>query len=438
MTRLSRRSFLATAAAAAALPAAAQVPSSPDVIVVGAGAAGLAATRTLMDLGFSVATVEARDRIGGRAHTESETFGVPYDRGCHWLHNAYVNPFVSFAKDNGFNVYPSGSGGYGLYDGPRRLGHSAWLEIEAAHIAATNAILDAGREGHDVDAASVISDDGPWAPLVACYIGGWSMGKDLKDISCVDYWNSEDGFADWYCSEGFGTLIAHYGRDLPVALETPVSSIDWSGDGVKVATSSGTIEARAVIVTVSTGMLASGDLRFMPALDPQKEESFHRISMGTYNHIVLKFSRDIFGLGEDGYFEYRPETTDAVGFLTNISGSNLAFGYVGGDFGRELIAEGNDAAIAFGLEKIKASLGNDIENAFVKGNYTAWDNDPWTHGSYASADPGYAWMRGVLKEPVADRVFFAGEACHPLLWATAAGAFLSGQDVATEVAGRIA
>ena len=438
MTRLSRRRFLATAAAAAALPAAAQVPSSPDIAVIGAGAAGLAATRTLMDLGFSVATVEARDRIGGRAHTESETFGVPYDHGCHWLHNAHMNPFVPFAKANGFDVYPSGSGGYGLYDGPRRLGNAAWLEIEAAYHAATNAILDAGREGHDVDAASVVTDDGPWAPLVACYIGGWSMGKDLKDISCVDYWNSETGSNDWYCREGFGTLIAHYGRDLPVALETPVSSIDWSGEGVKVATSSGTIEARAVIVTVSTGMLASGDLRFTPTLDPQKEESFHRISMGTYNHIALKFSRDIFGLGEDGYFEYRPETADAVGFLTNISGSNLAFGYVGGDFGRELIAEGNDAAIAFGLEKVKASLGNDIEKAFVKGNYTAWDNDPWTHGSYASADPGYAWMRSVLKEPVADRIFFAGEACHPLLWATAAGALLSGQDVATEVARRIA
>ena len=430
MTRLSRRSFLASAAAAA-LPAAAQVPSSP--VVVGAGAAGLAATRTLMDLGFSVATVEARDRIGGRAHTESKTFGVPYDHGCHWLHNAYMNPFVAFARANGFNVYPSGSGGYGLYDGPRRPGNAAWLEIEAAYNAATNAILDAGREGHDVDAASVITDDGPWAPLVACYIGGWSMGKDLKDISCVDYWKSEGG-----SSEGFGTLIAHDGRDLPVALETPVSSIDWSGDGVRVATSSGTIEARAVIVTASTGMLASGGLRFTPALDPQKEESFHRISMGTCNHIALKFSRDIFGLGNDGSFEYRPETTDAVGFLTNISGSNLAFGYVGGDFGRELVAEGNDAAIAFGLEKIKASLGNDTGNAFVEGNDTAWDNDPWTHGSYASADPGYAWMRSVLKEPVADRVFFAGEACHSLLWATAAGALVSGQDVAAEVARRIA
>ena len=94
-------------------------------------------------------------------------------------------------------LYPSGDSGYGLYDGPRRLGHSAWLEIEAAYHAVT--------------------DDGPWAPLVACYTGGWSMGKDLKDISCVDYWKSEAGSDDWFCREGFGS---------PVAPETPVSSID--------------------------------------------------------------------------------------------------------------------------------------------------------------------------------------------------------------------
>ena len=88
------------------------------------------------------------------------------------------------------------------------------------------------------------------------------MGRDLEDISCVDYWNSEAGSDDWFCKQGFGTLVAHYGGGLPVALETPVSSIDWSGSGVKVETSAGAIEARAAIVTVSTGMLASGRIAF--------------------------------------------------------------------------------------------------------------------------------------------------------------------------------
>jgi monoamine oxidase len=68
--------------------------ADPDVIVVGAGAAGLAATRTLTERGLSVVALEARDRIGGRAWTDSETFGVPFDRGCAWLHSGDVNPLA--------------------------------------------------------------------------------------------------------------------------------------------------------------------------------------------------------------------------------------------------------------------------------------------------------------------------------------------------------
>lgn len=94
MLSYSRRRFLQAAVAAAALPqlACGGKPSRPDVVVIGAGSAGLAAARTLMDHGVPTLVVEAWDRIGGRAWTETDTFGVPYDRGCHWLHEASLNP----------------------------------------------------------------------------------------------------------------------------------------------------------------------------------------------------------------------------------------------------------------------------------------------------------------------------------------------------------
>ena len=78
-------------------------------VVVGAGAAGLSAARTLTEEGHSVAVFEARARIGGRAFTESNTFGVPYDRGCHWLHVASQNHWIKYGRDNGFDMYPSPS-----------------------------------------------------------------------------------------------------------------------------------------------------------------------------------------------------------------------------------------------------------------------------------------------------------------------------------------
>lgn len=78
--------------------------NSRDIAVIGAGAAGLAATRTLIGRGLSAMRIEARNRIGGRAWTDSETFGVPFDRGCAWLHSGDINPWRPIAADLGFTV----------------------------------------------------------------------------------------------------------------------------------------------------------------------------------------------------------------------------------------------------------------------------------------------------------------------------------------------
>ena len=105
---IGRRSFLAGLGATMVAPrlAYAQFPSNPDVIVIGAGAAGLAATRVLMEGGLDVVLIEASGRMGGRAYTETTTFGVPYDHGAHWLHVAASNPFVAYGRKHGFDVYP--------------------------------------------------------------------------------------------------------------------------------------------------------------------------------------------------------------------------------------------------------------------------------------------------------------------------------------------
>ncbi|MCP4941605.1 MAG: FAD-dependent oxidoreductase, partial [Planctomycetaceae bacterium] len=90
----SRRSVLGGVATFAALPVWSQsLPSNPDVVVVGAGIAGLTAAKTLLAAGRSVVVVEAADRIGGRAYTETTTFGVPFDHGCSWITAANDNPF---------------------------------------------------------------------------------------------------------------------------------------------------------------------------------------------------------------------------------------------------------------------------------------------------------------------------------------------------------
>ena len=436
---LSRRRFISAGAAFAApmvLPragAAAEV----DVVVVGAGAAGLEATRSLIARGFSVATLEASARVGGRAHTNLTLFGVPYDIGAHWLHRAGSNPFVTYARENGFSVYPAPNT-QTLYAGNRKATPEEASAYRSAYRGAIGAISAAGRGGRDVSPASVVPDGGPWHDLVHFVIGPWEMGKDFDAFSCVDWWNSEDG-ADWFCRQGYGALVAHGARNLDVHLSTRVTRIDWSGSGVGVETDSGRIRAKACVVTVSTGVLANEDIRFIPALPVEKTEAFHAVDMGLYDHIALFFDKNVLGTGSDEYLLYNARTKGAhspalMGLLTNVSGTGLTLADVGGDFAMELEKAGHEAAVEFARSELREIFGNAVDRHLVKAHFTRWGHNTLTRGSYASARPGAFRMRSVLRRPVGRRIWFAGEACSSAEWATVAGAHGTGRRVAGQVA----
>ena len=439
---LTRRRFVAGGAALAALPLLSRTSAAAevDVVVVGAGAAGLSATRELLRQGASVATLEASSRVGGRAWTNLSLFGVPYDVGAHWLHHSEKNPFVQYAKDTGFTVYPAPDA-QTLHVGGREASEEEYSAYDAAYEDAVDAIAAAGRRGRDVSPASVVPDAGRWHDLVHFAVGPYEMAKDFDAFSCVDWWNSEDG-TDSYCKEGYGALVAHGARDLEVRLSTRVQAIDWSGSGVTVRTDRGRVRARACIVTVSTGVLASGDIRFVPALPDEKVESFHRISMGHYEHIALFFDHNVFGTGPDEYLLYNAKSHGAhspalMGLLTNVSGTGLTLADVGGDFARDLGKADGEAAIDFARSELREIFGGAIDRHLVKGHFTRWGTNKLTRGSYASAEPGAYRLRPVLRRPVGDRVWFSGEACSAGDWATVHGAHESGQNVARLVAARI-
>jgi len=433
---LNRRRFVSLCGGAAAAAAAgctqARRPTNPDVVVIGAGAAGIAAAHRLREAGVDYVHIEAAGRVGGRAHTETESFGVPHDRGAHWVQNERRNPYFARAE----------AGPYRFYKAPERYRIFADdRDASAAEIEAMWSVWDdvvgaigaAGRRGADVAPAGVIPADPPWARTAWFGVGPWEMGKDMDAFSCVDWWNSADS-VDWYAAEGFGALVADHARGLPIELNTPATRVRWGGPGVEVETPRGTIRARAAIITVSTGVLAAGGVAFDPPLAAEKQESFHAIEMGDYNHITLKFAEDVFALGEDGYVLHRVDASDeAFGALTNASGTGLAYCDVGGRFARDLEAAGEAAAVDFVLGKLRALIGRDVDRHFQGAAVTAWTADPLVRGCYASARPGGYPMRESLRAPVADRLFFAGEACHPDLWATVGGADSSGAQTASEV-----
>ncbi len=433
-TGMSRRTFLSlsTASALMARGAQAQSPTNPDVVIVGAGAAGIAAAHELRAQGISYVHIEASDHVGGRAYTETSTFGVPYDHGAHWVQNGARNPYFKRAQDSSHRFYKAPEE-YLVLAGDQVATDAEETQLWTSYDDVARAIGTAGRGGQDVAPSTVIPMDNAWSETAAFLIGPWEMGKEMDNFSCLDWWNSADS-VDYYCDAGYGRLVAERAAGLPVTLNTPATTIRWGGPGIEVETPNGTIRAKAVIVTVSTAILAEESIAFEPALPVDKQESFFAIEMGDYNHIAMMFDADIFNLGQDGYVVHQvKDSHEAFGALTNASGSGLAYCDVGGEFAQELEGAGEDVAIDFVLGVLRNAIGSDVDKHFKGGAMTTWRLNPLTRGCYASAAPGAYKMRPVLRAPVADRVFFAGEACHQDMWATVGGADLSGRDTAREV-----
>ncbi len=403
-----------------------------DVAIVGAGAAGLAAAKTLGELGVPFVLLEASHRIGGRAYTEEVAPGAPFDLGCHWMHSASRNPFVAIADAHGFEYNKLGFAGRGRIDG-------AWTsaaeeaEFEAFKARNSEAIARAAAAGPDVAAAEVTERTGRWTPLYDYFFSLWTS-FDVDQVSIVDLENYLDTEENWPLKQGYGALVARHAAGVPVALNSQVSAIDWSGKALRLTTPRGEVRAKKVIVTVSTGILAGGHIRFDPALPDWKQEAVAGLPLGNHNRICLIYDRDVFGAEAPRSAAVLDNGAEPMSFTIRPFGYDYVVGLTGGRFADWLERAGTAAAVDLAKENLKQAFGADIVKHLVGHNVTAWRGDPWVRGAYSAALPGQAPQRARLAEPLDGRLFFAGEATSPEFYSTAHGAHLTGIDTAREVA----
>ena len=441
-TGLDRRTFLAAASSCLAFPfpARSELPTNPDVVVIGAGSAGLSAARTLISEGKSVVVVEGAGRIGGRAYTESHTFGVPFDHGCSWVMGPGDLPYVEMARDWGFTLLNHKGAGEALYVGDRRAASAERREYNTAWTQIESAVNRSGREGRDVPASTVIPADMDFAGSVQTWMGPMDWAVDFEDLSTLDVWSYGDIGSNYMIKQGYGSLVARMGAGLPVQLKTPATRVDWGGEGVSVETPSGTIRAKACIVTVSTGVLRAGSIKFTPELPHWKQQAIGNLPMGLLAKVTLQFDGERFGFAPNQWLTYwvpREMPAEACYFLTFPFGFDIMIGFVGGRFGWQLSAEGTDAAVDFALSEVVKMVGSKARDHFVRGHLTGWANNPWTYGAYAAATPGHHSARANLAKPIGDRVFFAGEAVATPYYQICGGAYLSGEAVARAVVSTI-
>ena len=233
-----------------------------DALVIGAGMAGLAATRRLQAAGRAVLCLEARERIGGRAHSLTLANGARIDRGCHWLHSADLNPLVEVAARLGFAVDRPGE----HWSDPwlqRTLGEARFADLQAFRAAIEEAKAEQRGRGEDRPLEALLPDGSPWAPLWRAVIT-YVWGALPSEVSAAAHAADQDTGVNWRLALGYGSLVQRYGEGLPLVLNAPVRSLAFTPDGLCVETASGRLEARSAVLAVPASLLAAEAIRFEP------------------------------------------------------------------------------------------------------------------------------------------------------------------------------
>ena len=405
--------------------------SGYDVVIVGGGAAGIAAARTLADSGLSAVLLEAGPRLGGRAHSETHR-GHALDLGCGWLHSGERNAWTAIAEEAGVAIdrRPPAWGqqfhdlGFAPSDQrAARAAFEAWIgRMEASpppSDRASDALLpDCAWNGHIAAMTGFISGVGPERISVADY-----LAYDAAASKC-----------NWRLPGGYGTLVTgSLPKGFGVFLATPVERLALTADGVTLTTASGDILARAVVLTVSTAVLAGETIALPAALDPWRAAAAC-LPLGRNEKLFLAISGR-------GPFEDETQVLGRPGDPTSGShyirplGWPVIESFLGGEGARIAEAEGADAAFAHVVDDLVALFGSDVRRMLRPLAASAWSADVRIGGAYSCALPGHAAARELFALPYDDRVFFSGEATNPTDFSTAHGAHDSGVRAAREAIG---
>lgn len=418
-----------------------------NVIIIGAGAAGLAAARHLHDLGHQVTLLEARDRIGGRVWTRFDLAPHPVELGAEFIHGDNVITW-ELARKYGLGImFEAANSDYYVHiDGQLRrdaeleqIPHIQLLEefneIALAWVAEgrpdtdLRAVLEhwAGRQ--PIELAPAL-----WRLLNHLAAPGW--GADFDDLGVYGMQELSyegDGRARYRLVEGYATLLDHLAAGLSIHYASPVREIAWSGAGVRATVTGGqSYRADRAIITLPLAMLQAGDVVFKPLLPPEKQVAIEGLGCGHVAKLILRFKKAFW-------------PPDMAGFLTELDSQlwwrpgwgrpqeqPLLTALTGGAAANALEAR-PEAALDAALDHLATIFGSGVTGDYETGEVIAWGNDSFAKMGYSYVPVGGVGLRARLAQPVENILFFAGEATHPIRAGTVHGALESGFRAANEI-----
>jgi monoamine oxidase len=355
------------------------------------------------------------------------------------LHSASINPMRDLADRYGF-CYKTARPPWRLREGDRWATDEEEATRNELLAGFYEAVMTAANAGRDVPMSSVVDTADPIYPVFELAIGAeWGVSPD--EASTLDAAGYRDTDENWPVIDGYGALVARHAEGIPVAVSTPVRRIDWGGPGVKVITDKGTVEAGAVIVTVSTNVLAAETIAFDPPLPDWKLEAAAAVPLGYADKVTFGIDGKHLGVEDHTNVAIPVPGGGMMSFQLRPFGWDMANGYLAGPLCRDLERAGEAEMIATALDALAGVLGNEVRKHVQAAACTRWGAEPSVRGAYAAARPGCANKRADLGMPLENRLFFAGEAMAPDFFSTCHGAHLTGIAAANAAAvalGRVA
>lgn len=454
---MNRRNFLRTLSAATlvALPNGNRgrnqrsTAATETVIVVGAGIAGLAAARELVDAGYAVTVLEGRDRHGGRIWTSRRWADAPLDLGASWIHGVEDNPITALADTLRAKRVVTSYDAAILYETNGKPASDAREEaIEEWQATLDEAVAQARRRRQDLSLQAAIEQTVDWPTLskTARQSLEFLLNSTIEQEYAGDstqlsakFFDEGEAFAgdDVLFAGGYGVITDHLAKGLLIKVNHRVTQIAYDQVGVTVTTDKGAFQADRAVVTLPLGVLQKNVVRFTPTLPATKVAAIQALGMGLLNKLYLRFPTPFWPTQYD-WLEYLPAEKGQWAEWVSLyrpTKQPILLGFNAATFGRAIEGWSDEKIVNSAMATLHTIFGKQIP-APTGWQLTRWAADPFAYGSYSFHGIGSNLdTRTTLAQSVAERLFFAGEATsidHP---ATVHGAYLSGLRAAEEIIG---